>query len=187
MSLLLASVSVIGGLALPTIAVTLFLDARNQRRARVDAIADRKRQLVSRVLDAVEQTMRRQASLARYVAAPPSVDFAALYPRVLLDVGRGNEDIAGWVWRQVQHMLASEDPSEPLRLGGVIAGQLMAWQRGDLDVAWFRTELGRDPVDHNFRVPARTQLVRLRNQFGTGVLFSALLAACALTVRSVVR
>lgn len=187
MNVLLAVVSVVGGLALPTIAITLWSDARNQRRARADAIAERQRQLINRVLDAVAHTMRQQASLAWYVGAPTPVDFAALYPRVLLDVGKGNEDIASWVWRQVQHMLASPSPNDPIRLGGVIAGQLMAWQRGDIGLDWFSTELTRDPVATAFRVPARTQLAHLRRRFGVGALLSMLLTAAAFTVQSVWR
>lgn len=187
MNVVLAIVSLIGSLALPSLAVTIYLHVREQHRARADSVADRQRLLVERVLDAVERTMQRQASLARYVAAPPAVDFAALYPRVLLDVGSGNEAIAMWVWRQVQDMLATASQNQSIRLGGVIAAQLMSWQRGDIDVTWFSQELREHPVDQSFRVPTRVQLVQLRNWFGIGALFGALVASVTFVVRVVSR
>jgi hypothetical protein len=92
---LLLVVSIVGGLSLLSIAATLIVFSTGQRRTRQDAIAERQRQLVERVLETVDRALVQQTSVKRYLAPPLAADFGGLYGHVLLDVGKGNEAIAG--------------------------------------------------------------------------------------------
>ncbi len=175
--------SVSAALSLPTIAASLVGFLVSRRRERQRALQAQQRAAVERVLEVFERVAHRQTSWSRYWAAPASVDFTILYPRLLLELGTVSKPVADWLWRQVQLMLSAPSEKDTLRLGTDVALRLLAWQQGTTTAAWFEREIHQDPPVQGFVVPRSLRWRRIRRDFFFSAQLTALAAVFGWAVR----
>lgn len=176
-------VELIKQFSLPTVAVSLLLYGAEYLRRRFSARRDARRQAVERVLDALERAMRRHVGFSRYLSTSPAIDYAVVYPRLALELPGKSVVVAGWLWRQVQHLLLETDPTASLRRQSELAGRLVSWCRGETRLPWFVQQLAADPVDHNFTVPLSVKLRRDARIFGNSALGTAAVLAVVATAK----
>jgi hypothetical protein len=164
-------------LSVPAIAVTLILAALGAHRRRQHDASQRRRAVVIRVLDTLEATVRRHASLRGWFLPAAEIDWALIYPRLFLELDTRDQAIAGWMWRQVQLMLLEPDGQKQITIASRIGGQVLAWQQNTITAEWFEHELAADPIQQPFIVPKRVQLRRTLRQFRVGLIAGGLLLA----------
>lgn len=153
--------------------------------------ADRRevrRQLMVRVLDTLELATRSLVRPAFVQAWTNSdVEYALLLPRLLLDLGRRDRAIAAWVHSRVQLMQLQASPKSALAIRADVAGKLLEWQQGELNLAWFEGQLGLDPPVHGFKVPLRVKIARLGHDGWAWTQLLCVVAGVAAMIRQSVK
>lgn len=113
-----------------------------------------RRQVVTRVLDVVDDLARQQA---RPVLAGAfrrrEIDLALLQTRLLLDLRKRDLIVAYWVWAQTQRILSANKESEATRRAIAIGVGLGEWHRGSRKRRWFTMALDFEPVIEDFVIP----------------------------------
>ena len=171
------TLQVLTQLSVPAIAVTLILAVLGARRRRRDTAAERRRAVVVRVLDSLEATVRHRTSISGWFLPQTGLEWALVYPRLLLELDRRDQAIAGWLWRQVQRILVEPNEQEQVAIASRIGAQVLAWQQDRINAAWFEAELQADPVQDPFVVPRRVQRARALRQVRAGLISGGVVLA----------
>ena len=164
-------------LSVPAIDVTVILAALGARRRTASAAADRRRAVVVQVLDNLDAMVRRQQTPWAWLFPTSGIEWALVYPRLVLELDPRDEAITGWLWRQVQRILLEPDEQKQIAIASRIGGQVLGWQQGTITAEWFKNELKADPIQQSFAVPGHVQRRRQFGIFRTSLKVWALLFA----------
>jgi hypothetical protein len=145
-----------------TLLVTVILFAIDRVSLRRREVREARRQLVARVLDALDLSARALARPAfTHMWTNPDVEYALVIPRLLLELDRKDRVVASWLQRQTQLMLREPSKRKALAIRAEAAGRFVEWHQGERRLSWFREELKRDPVELQFKVGAAVRAKRL--------------------------
>ena len=170
-----------------TLSVTIMLALLELRRRRRDAAEVRRTQIVGRVLDTLERGTRAaaRAPIAGWWS-PNELEYALLLPRLLAELPPGDESVATWVARRVQHLQAATSRKSQIQIGADVATRILEWGRREIDVAWFTEQLKVDPWVRGVRPPRRARWARALKD-GMQLVPTALVALVgAFTLRELV-
>ena len=172
-----AVLQLLAQLSVPAIAATLISALIGARRRRRQDASDRRRAVVIEVIDSLEATVRRHVSIKGWLLPAAEIEWALIYPRLLLQLDPRDHAVAGWMWRQVQLMLLEPTSKKQVVVASRIGGQVLGWQQGAIAVKWFEDELQIDPIQRPFIVPKQVQLRRTLRSFRNGLVGGGLLLA----------
>jgi hypothetical protein len=136
------------------VVVSLCLFIVDSRRRAAEERARLKREAISRLLDSMEISIRKNQGMLSALRfwAHPDIEYALSVPRLLHDLGPGNLAISGWAFRQVQAIVAAPSDKRATELGIAMAMKIVEWGQGSVRDEWFRAELRKDPMAPDFRV-----------------------------------
>lgn len=117
-----------------TLLVTVMLFAVDRALIRRAERAERRRQLVERVLDTFDGSTRAVTRPAFGKAwTNPEIEYALLMPRLLLDLGPKDRVLAPWMQPQVQLMHLVVSRKEKTLLRAKVVDALLQWHLGEVD------------------------------------------------------
>lgn len=136
------------------VAVTLILFIIDRRRQAAEERARLNREAISRLLDTMEASIRRNqgAFSALRFWDHPNIEYAVSVPRLVHDLGPGNLAVSGWAFSQVQAIIAAPSDKRATQLGIAMAMKLVEWGQGSVDDEWFQAKLRKNPWASDFRV-----------------------------------
>ncbi|WP_129586616.1 hypothetical protein [Microterricola viridarii] len=155
--------------------VLTFLASRRERR----------RLLVVRMIDIIDDLVRRQsipAMIRNWKNA--DIELALVQSRLAMDLTKRELVIADWVWGQTQRVFLSTTKSEYVELTMAVSSRLVQWHRGAIGLDWFVEDLRRNPVQPDFRIP---NSVGWKRNFGAIGETITLLGLVALVLNGVTR
>ena len=166
------------------VAVSLILFIIDRRRQAAEERARLKREAISRLLDTMEASIRRNQgafSTLRFWDHP-DIEYAVAVPRLVHDLGAENVAVSGWAFSQVQAIIAAPSDKRATQLGIAMAMKLVEWGQGTVDDEWFKAELRKTPWASNFRVGRTPRLARGwdRMKRSTGALLALFVMGGAL-------
>lgn len=150
------------------------------RRAREDS----RRATLTRLLDVVENSIRRQTRPDFLKTWSPTVEleYALFLQRLVLELPKDEHVVAVWVWRQIELMQSELTEAAVNRKGLAISERLIAWHHGDVATKWFDEQVKVDPPVRS--TPSRPVMWKRRARplvslvmvsamlgFGAGALF----------------
>ncbi|WP_125617103.1 hypothetical protein [Specibacter cremeus] len=131
---------------------------------------ERRRQLVVRMLDTIDQIVHRQM-------LPPlmrgwrsdEVDLLMTAQRLLVELRKRDLVVGKWAGAQTQRLARTTDKSKYLERVLRIESKLIGWHRGDIKLRWFAEDLKREPLLEDFRVPPLVGWKRSAGDVGENV------------------
>ena len=144
------------------VVVTLILFIIDRRRQAAEERAQLKREAISRLLDSMETSIRRNqgALSALRFWEHPDIEYAISVPRLVHDLGLGNLAVSSWAFSQVQAIIAAPSDKRATQLGIAMAMKLVEWGQGTVDEAWFQAELRNNPWTSVFKVGRKSRWKR---------------------------
>lgn len=84
-----------------------------------------------------------------------------MLPRLLAELPPGDQSVATWVARRVQHLHAATSRKSQIEIGADVATRVLEWGRREIDATWFSEQLMVDPWVRGLRAPRRARWARL--------------------------
>jgi hypothetical protein len=163
----IAWTAVSAAISASAVVVTLILFMLQSRRRTVEARRQIRHDAISRVLSAMELTVRRQRIPLLSWMGSPELDYALVLPRLLHELDHKDEAVGQWVLRQTQSMMSAPSDRTSQAIGVATSLKLVEWDRGKVGTAWFAAQVGKPSELNTFKVTAKQRARRRSSQAGT--------------------
>jgi hypothetical protein len=141
------------------IAVAVFIAGEIAKEVR--GRREKKRQLIARVLDAIDATLRSHTRVLSSLSQNHGeMGLALLQTRLAMDLPARDVAISNWLWAQTQRVLLAKDREAAIGMA------LARWYQGSMKTAWFTSELVKEPVITKFAIPRGLRWRRNLSTFG---------------------
>ena len=150
------------GAAAAAVVVTLWTFIVESRRRRAAEQARLKREAISRLLDSMESSIRKNHGLLAVLRfwENPDIGYALAIPRLIHDLGPANRLVSAWAMSQVQAIIAATSDKRAAAMGTSMSMKLVEWGQGRVPNEWFAQELLGHPIDPAFKVKKSAQVQR---------------------------
>lgn len=136
-------------------AVAIWVYRAGERSRAKDALAEKQRLMVVRMLDTIESAIHSRATPSIFRPwRDPTVDLTLALPRLLLELPEADLPVATWAAAQVQRAATTIRLRDFLDRVMQIEGKLISWHRGDVATSWFIEQLTTEPYDPDFHLSA---------------------------------
>ena len=169
--------AVSGVAAAVAVTVTLVVFIVEIHRRAVQERESIRRAAISRVLDAMEASSRRNQGFLSSLRfwAHPDLEYALILPRLIHDLGPKDSLIVMWAAGQTQAMLGATSDKSAAKIGREMCLKIVEWGSGTVTDAWLSNALDIRPASGEFLVPRRSQVLRMLSRtwasfWSTGVL-----------------
>ena len=169
------------------VVVTLILFMLKSRRRTLDARRQARHDAISRVLSAMEATVKRQRIPVLSWLGSAELDYALVLPRLLHELDPKDEAVGQWVLQQTQSMMSAPSDRASQKIGIATSLKLVEWDRGTVDTAWFVTQVGEPSGLGTFTATRKQRARRWSSQAGTAFVGWAALFALYETIRRTLR
>ena len=157
------------GAIVPALAVvvTLIIFIVESHRRGEENRARLKREAISRLLDSMESSIRKNQGLLASLRfwESPDITYALAIPRLIHDLGPENAAVSAWAMSQVQKMIASTSDKQAANIGTQMSMKIVSWGQGTVPSEWFAAELRSHPLDVNFKVRGSQRIKRGSRRF----------------------
>jgi hypothetical protein len=175
------------GAIVPALAVvvTLIIFIVESHRRGEENRARLKREAISRLLDSMESSIRKNQGLLASLRfwESPDITYARAIPRLIHDLGPENAAVSAWAMSQVQKMIASTSDKQAANIGTQMSMKIVSWGQGTVPGDWFAAELRSHPLEVNFKVRGTQRLKRGSRRFvASGISELALFAMIAASI-----
>lgn len=176
--------AVTGVVAALAVAVTLVLFIIESRRRAVEGREKVRREAISRVLGAMESSIRRNQGILNSLRfwAHPDLEYALVIPRLVHDLGPKDSLIVMWAIGQTQAMLLATSDKSAAKIGREMCLKIVEWGQGRVNDDWLKSELAIRPTQTNFRLPWKIQVLRMLSRTKDSVLSLSVLSILAFTI-----
>jgi hypothetical protein len=148
--------------AAAAVAVTLWIFIVESHGRRVAERARLKREAISRLLDSMESSIRKNHGLLAALRfwENPDIGYALAIPRLIHDLGPSDRLVSAWAMSQVQAIIAATSDKRAAALGTSMSTKLVEWGQGKVSNDWFAQELRSHPIDPAFNVEKSARFQR---------------------------
>ena len=176
--------AVTGVAASLAVAVALGLFIIESRRSAREARERVRRDAISRVLDSMETSIRRNRGILSALRfwAHPDLEYALVIPRLVHNLGPRDSLIVMWAIGQNQAMLAATSDKLAAKIGREMCLKIVEWGQGRVSDDWLKLSLAKHPVEENFRVPRPAQAVRMISRTKDSMLSFSVLSILAIVI-----
>ncbi len=151
------------------VVVTLILFMLQSHRRTIDARRQARHDAISRVLSAMETTVKRQSVPLLSWMGSSEIDYALVLPRLLHELEAKDEPVAQWVLKQTQAMRSAPTDKAAHSIGVAMSLKLVEWDPGNVTMAWFVEQVG-DPSDlGKFKLTMAQRVRRWSSKAGTAL------------------
>ena len=147
--------------------VTLILFMLQSHRRTMDARRQARHDAISRVLSAMEATVKRQRIPLLSWMGSSEIDYALVVPRLLHELDPKDEAVGQWVLQQTQSMMSAPTDRAAQSIGVAMSLKLVEWDRGSVDTAWFATQVGEPSGLGAVKVTTKQRARRWSSKAGT--------------------
>lgn len=169
------------------VVVTLILFMLQSRRRTREAHKQARHDAISRVLSAMESTVKRQRVPLLSWMGSSETEYALVVPRLLHELDEKDEPVGQWVLKQTQSMMSAPSDRAAQSIGVAMSLKLVEWDRGKVDTAWFVTQVGELSGLGAFKVTKQQQVRRWSSKAGSAFVGWAALFILYETVRRTLR
>lgn len=148
------------------VVVTLIIFMLQSRRRTVEARRQARHDAISRVLSAMEATVKRQRVPLLLWMGSSEIDYALVVPRLLHELDQKDEAVGQWVLKQTQSMMSAPTDRASQVIGIATSLKLVEWDRGRVKTAWFVTQVGNPSGLATFKLTTKQRTRRGTSRAG---------------------